>query len=127
MQGLRARAVTAFQTPQHRRPVSAALWFALGSGLTLLVIRLAIIRRERTVFTGPRILWVVPGTLVLGAVLVTVGLWGGHRLAIKQARLEAAEPIIGQVGERLDTLNIQRGLMDSTTSVPRGCPLATGC
>ena len=111
-----------------RAAVSAALWFVLGSALTLLAVRLATIQRDhKSAFRGPTILWAIPSTLLLGAVLFVLGMWAGQRLAIRQARLEAVEPLIGRVGERLDSLNIQRGLMDSTTSVPRGCPLATGC
>ena len=108
--------------------MSAAIWFALGSGLTLLAVRLATIQRDhKSAFRGPTILWAIPSTLLLGAALLSLGMWAGQRLAIQQARLEAALPAIGRVGESLDSLNVQRGLMDSATAIPRGCPLATGC
>jgi len=41
--------------------------------------------------------------------------------------LEAVEPVLGRVSERLDSLIVERGLTDSAESRPIGCPLSTGC
>ena len=104
------------------------LTLALGVWLGVLSVRLATLHQSRrSVFTGPGILWAVPVTVVLAVTLLAGGVWTGYRLAIRQARLEAVEPVLGRVSERLDSLIVERGLTDSAESRPIGCPLSTGC
>ena len=104
------------------------LTLALGVWLGVLSVRLATLHHSRrTVFAGPGILWALPVTLALSVTLYAGGVWTGHRLAIREARLEAVEPVLGRVSERLDSLSWQRGLTDSVEAQPRGCPLSTGC
>ena len=104
------------------------LALALGVWLGVLSVRLATLHQSRrSVFTGPGILWAVPVTVVLAVTLLAGGVWTGYRLAIREARLQAVEPVLGRVSERLDSLSWQRGLTDSAEARPRGCPLSTGC
>jgi len=104
------------------------LALALGVWLGVLSVRLATLHRaRRTVFAGPGVLWALPVTVILAVTLLAGGVWTGYRLAIRQARLEAVEPVLGRVSERLDSLSWQRGLTDSAAARPRGCPLSTGC
>jgi len=112
----------------RRYRVIPLLALALGVWLGVLSVRLATLHRaRRTVFAGPGVLWALPVTVILAVTLLAGGVWTGYRLAIRQARLEAVEPVLGRVSERLDSLSWQRGLTDSAAARPRGCPLSTGC
>ena len=103
------------------------LTLALGVWLGVLFVRLATIRVRRLSAFGPAVLWALPLTVALAVTLLAGGVWVGHRLAIRQARIEAVVPVLGRVTERLDSLMVQRGLTDSVEARPLGCPLSTGC
>ena len=105
------------------------LTLAAGAWLGVLSVRLATLHQSRrSVFTGPGILWAVPVTAAIAVTLLAGGVWTGHRLALRQARLAVqVEPALGRVRARLDSLIVQRRLTDSAEARPQGCPLATGC
>ena len=105
-----------------------ALWFALGSACTLLVVRFATVRPQASAFRrGQEVLWALPATVLLGALIAAVAAYAGQRAAIAQARAEAGLEVAGRLGETALEYARQLRARDSLEARRLGCPLATGC
>lgn len=103
---------------------------ALTAWVTLGIVRVATVRRDRTVFVGPSVLWAIPASWAVLLSLLAGAAYYGHRTAIQTARAEAAAVASVEIGDAAEQLRAGQRLTDSLQAHRLSCPLdgmAPGC